>query len=254
MKGVFKILGVIALVAVIGFGMAACSGKSGGKTGGGVQGTSDSSGGGKAGVKVGGKSKPEDFGYWRNKENTGIRIFYYTGSGTDIVIPDSFEKLPVVEIYYKLFQENTDITSVSIPGTVKEIPEEAFKGCTRLKSVKLSNGLTKIGSGAFMECTSLTSIQIPEGITVIDNGTFSDCTALTEVQLPESLTTLNGAAFSGCKNLVKLNVPAALTNFPKYKSRYDDVEYSDIFGDSGKIPLATRDKLIAQGYPVGWGW
>jgi len=137
-----KVFGIAALAAVIGFSMAACSKKSGSKAGGGAQGTSDSSDDGKSVVKVGGKSKPEDFGYWRNKENTGVRIFDYTGSGTDIVIPDSFEKLPVVEFSYKLFQEDTDITSISIPGTVKEIPSEAFKGCTRLTSVKLSNGLT----------------------------------------------------------------------------------------------------------------
>jgi len=255
MKNAIKFLAIIALVAVIGLVMAACGGKkSNGKAGDGVQGNSDSSGGGKSSGKTGGKSKPEDFGYWRNKENTGVIVVYYTGNGTDIIIPDSFEKLPVVQIYEDLFKGDAEITSVLIPGTVKEISEGAFRGCTRLASVKLSNGLTSIGAGAFTGCTSLASIKIPEGITVIDDNTFSGCTALTDVQLPESLTTINRGAFSGCKNLVKLNVPAALTTFPKYKSRYDDIEYSDVFGDSGKIPLATRDKLIAQGYPAGWGW
>jgi hypothetical protein len=229
----------IALVAVIGFSMASC-----GKSGSAAAKSAES---GKTGDdtprKSGGKSKPEDFGYVRT--DGGIRIYYYTGSATDVVIPDTIERLPVVDVNFPyIFKGNDKLTSVVIPGTVKEIWDNAFNECTSLTTVTLSEGLTSIGEGAFRGCTSLKTVQIPESVTTIENNAFMECTSLTDVKLPQSLTTIGARTFSGCRNLVNLNVPTALTGFPN--APYNSYSYA--FSDCGKLPLAVRDKLKSQGY------
>jgi len=198
---------------------------------------------GKTGDKSGGANTPGDFGYVRGKG--GVVIAYYTGTGTDVVIPDTIDGLPVVDMYTSAFKENPAITSVTVPGTVKLIPGGAFSKCSGLVSVSLSGGTTEIGSGAFSGCTSLAAIVIPEGVTAIGGSAFEGCTSLAAVQLPESLTTLGASAFSGCVNLANLNVPAALTGFPNLSSAY---RYSYAFSGCYKIPLNVRDALKSQGY------
>jgi len=244
MKNTIKVFGIIAMTAVIGFSMAACG--KGGKSdkAGSAAAKSSESGktGGDAAVKSGGTSKPEDFGYVRT--NGGIRIYYYTGSSTDIVFPDTIESLSVVEVNNNIFKGDKEITSVVIPGSVKEIGNNAFEGCTSLKTVTLSKGTTSIGNGAFRGCTSLKTIQIPESVTTIDNNAFRGCTSLTDVKLPGSLTTIGAYVFYNCENLVNLNVPATLTSFPN--APYD--KYSYAFSDCCKLPVAVRDKLKSQGY------
>ena len=60
----------------------------------------------------------------------------YTVSG-DIIIPSSYEGQPVVEIAEYAFKDNTGITSVVVPESVKTIYSGAFGGCTSLREITL---------------------------------------------------------------------------------------------------------------------
>ena len=60
----------------------------------------------------------------------------YTVSG-DITIPSSYEGQPVVEIAEYAFKDNTGITSVVVPESVKTIYSGAFGGCTSLREITL---------------------------------------------------------------------------------------------------------------------
>ena len=46
----------------------------------------------------------------------------------------------------------TNLTSVSIPGSVTAIKEHTFEECTNLESVKMANGITLIDEHAFYNC------------------------------------------------------------------------------------------------------
>lgn len=74
-----------------------------------------------------------------------------------------------------------DPTSVSIPGTVKEICAGAFYGCSGLKSVKIPSGVTKIGAYAFDWCGNLRTLTIPKSVTAIKGDLSVDYTALDTV-------------------------------------------------------------------------
>ncbi|WP_049385222.1 leucine-rich repeat protein, partial [Metamycoplasma hominis] len=52
----------------------------------------------------------------------------------------------------------TNIKSITIPGSVKEIGERAFSDCTNLEELILNEGLEKIGDSAFSSCEWLNEV------------------------------------------------------------------------------------------------
>ena len=66
----------------------------------------------------------------------------------------------VTELGAQLFMDETWLTSVTIPGTIKKIGDKAFYG-TNLKSLILAEGLESIGDFAFAMNTNLTYVYIP---------------------------------------------------------------------------------------------
>ena len=67
---------------------------------------------------------------------------------------------------------DTKITSITIPSSVKEIGNGAFSSCYDLSQVALNEGLEKIGDSAFND-TKITSITIPSSVKEIGNNAFA---------------------------------------------------------------------------------
>ena len=59
------------------------------------------------------------------------------------------------------FSSCSDLTSVTIPGSVKEIYDRAFKYCSSLESVVMEEGVKMIYEDVFGDCFKLTSISFP---------------------------------------------------------------------------------------------
>ena len=76
--------------------------------------------------------------------------------------------------YWGNVNDNTTLTSVSIPNTMEEIGENAFKRCTALSTLRFAPGskLKTIGEYAFQGCSSITSLTIPDGVKNIGYGAF----------------------------------------------------------------------------------
>ena len=111
----------------------------------------------------------------------GVVIDDYTGSGSNIVIPDTVGGQPVTSIGSSVFENNQNITTVTIPETVTKIDASAFNGCSNLTNINLPEGLTEIGAGAFRECGNLTDIVLPESLTTIGNAAFQSCRSITGI-------------------------------------------------------------------------
>lgn len=139
----------------------------------------------------------------------------------------------------------SNIKSVTIPSTVKEIPEGAFFSCKKLTKVKLAEGLTTISDRAFESCEALTNITLPSSLTHIGNSAFMYCCALKSISVPDQVTFLGQLAFAYCENLKtatlsnsisemgnqvftschklkKANIPSGLTVIPRETFRYCD--------------------------------
>lgn len=71
------------------------------------------------------------------------------------------------------FENNTNITSVICPSSLKEIEDNAFCGCKNLKSVKLNEGLCIIGLDSFID-TALEEVHLPSTLEEMSITPF-DC-------------------------------------------------------------------------------
>ena len=145
----------------------------------------------------------EDWEYELNKEQTGVILTEYKGSGGQLVIPGELEGYPVVEIGAYAVNENINITGdLVIPDSVKKIGNNAFENCTRLNgALTLPDELESIGEYAFSNCNFTGTLKIPSGITVLNNFVFHGCDFEGQLVLPEETTYIGDSAFSDCRNL-----------------------------------------------------
>ena len=100
-------------------------------------------------------------------------VGYDISAPTQLVIPYTFNNLPVTSINGSAFQDFTNLVSVTIPDNVTVVPYRAFKGCTALETVNLPDNLTRIGAEAFQGCSSLKSIKIPAGVNTFGSDIFN---------------------------------------------------------------------------------
>ena len=139
-----------------------------------------------------------------------------TCTDTHIIIPDTYEGMPVTSIGYAAFHHSPSLTSIEIPDSVTSIGEDAFVGCYYLTSIEIPNSVTSIGNYAFIYCTSLTSIEIPDSVTSIGNWAFEECTSLTSIEIPNSVTSIGHRAFYNCKSLTSIEIPNSVTSIGHY--------------------------------------
>ena len=111
-----------------------------------------------------------DFTY--TVSNSTVSITKYSGSASEVEVPDNIDGYPVVSIGYGAFRKNTTLKKVSLPDT-----------------------LDYIGGSAFEECTSLEGIVIPENVKTVSGSAFYKCSSLAEVTIPDSVETIYSSSF-----------------------------------------------------------
>ena len=100
---------------------------------------------------------------WGLTKEGVITIAGYSGTSTEVIIPETING-----------------------HSVTSIGSDAFSGCSNLTSIEIPSSVTSIGKGAFFGCSSLTSIVIPNSVTNIGAYAFSDCSSLTIYCVAES--------------------------------------------------------------------
>ena len=148
---------------------------------------------------------------WSDNGDGTVTITGYTGTATNIIIPDTLDGKSVTVIGDYAFWNNR-LTSVVIPSSVTTIGNYAFS-YNQLTSVVIPSSVTTIGRGAFAE-NKLTSVTIPDSVTTIGNEAFYR-NQLTSVTIPSSVTTIGANAFQN-NQLTSVVIPSSVTTIGGY--------------------------------------
>lgn len=105
------------------------------------------------------------------------------GSCTDtkIVIPESYNGMPVRGIDNEAFKDCAELKSVTFPEGLVSIGNYAFSGCKKLTAIVIPESVDGIGVEAFYGCTSLKSVTIGKGCNEFVGGNFYDCRRLKDI-------------------------------------------------------------------------
>lgn len=159
---------------------------------------------------------------WKKREDGGLIITSYKGDKTEVTVPGKIGKDTVTALGMAFspaarattlevsdFRET--ITRITLPETITEICDDAFRVCLALESVNIPKTVTRIGANAFVCCRALREIDIPEGVLEISDNTFQHCDELKTVNIPDSVKKIGGFAFYDCESLENAALPSGLT-------------------------------------------
>lgn len=131
------------------------------------------------------------------------------------------------ELEESCFYKATNLTSISLPNTLKVIDFWCFNNCSKLALTSLPTSLTTIGGGAFSGCSSLLLSELPASLTTLIHGaaggatgyvadTFSGCTNITISSVPQNISDLGYKMFSGCSSIPSMDLhTTSITLIPK---------------------------------------
>jgi len=108
------------------------------------------------------------------------------------------------------FDHCIQLTSVTIPGSIKSIGGAAFWGCS-FETVSILDGVTTICDSAFFLCERMKKITIPNSVTSIGRAAFCQCKELKAVALPDGITNVADSLFYKCYELDTVNIPKSAT-------------------------------------------
>ena len=176
------------------------------------------------------------------------------GSCTDslLVIPDTYNDLPVKVISNEAFKGNNLIEKVVMTDNITHIGKLAFYECKNLNNIILSQSLDSIGSNAFYDTgiynntsnwnngvlyidnylikatKELTGdYEVKNGTVLISDSAFYLCENLSAVILPDSVLYINAHAFSYCKSLVLVEMSRNILEIEEYA--FNRCGISDIY-------------------------
>jgi len=169
----------------------------------------------------------------------------YTVTGYDsalpenVVIPSTYRNVAVTAIAERAFA-NSALKTVTIPESVTNVGDEAFRNCGNLTKV---NYLGTMESWIDKTCyfdsfpadyklyinnTSIDeNLVIPSSVAQIKSYSFRGVSNVKTITIPEGVTKLGARSFANCKNLTEIRFNATAC---------DDLEFfvCEVFTNSGK--------------------
>jgi hypothetical protein len=188
----------------------------------------------------------EEYRFKLNADGNGyiLEKYNYTSSDAkdEVVIPDTYEGLPVVEIENGAFAGHTTLKSVVIPEGVEIIGCYAFGGCSDLVDVTIPSSVIAIEDKAFERCSSLVEINIPQAVK-IGRYAFTWCSSLDKVsfgmEAEDVFYTVGYGAFENCKSLKTAELGPCYELIDEYAFAYCE-KLSEITLSSGLQKIGSQ--------------
>jgi hypothetical protein len=115
----------------------------------------------------------------------------------------------VTEIGDYAFRDSFGVDEVVIPGSVKTIGKGAFYHCY-LSKISMTYGLKEIGDLAFAYCQSLDGVFLPNTLQNIGDSAFRSCISLEYVRLPAANVIFGDSVFERCEKLRDVVIPEGI--------------------------------------------
>ncbi len=223
--------------------------------------------------------------------NTYITDCYYEGTIEDwcnIQISGTYYGLPFQSInnFYCLNENNEFYmpTTITIPGTIKEVKHNQFHSLRQITELILEEGVEVLQGDAFSNCSSLTKITLPKSIKEINtdyesiqevyyNGTITDWCSVkmdyyyynilynatkivmrdkngnyatpTEVVVPDTITEIGIGQFYNFRKLKSVTIPDSVTAI-KDSAFYNCSELTTVNISSNSSLIAIGNEAFAN--------
>jgi len=118
----------------------------------------------------------------------------------ELNIPNGYRTVDFFTVYGI---ERSLIQHITIPESVTQISEGAFRDMKNLKSVDINGNVMTIQKELFSGCSSLESIVIPESVKRIGDFVFEGCSALKTIEIRGNVSGIGKNAFTGCNPVVR---------------------------------------------------
>jgi hypothetical protein len=204
-----------------------------------------------------------------------------------INIPSSYRGEPVIAIGEFALCNCRNLTSVTIPNSVKSIGDGAFQDSRSLTSITIPNSVTSIGFAAFYDCrslqyneynnayylgnsnnpylvlveakyTNITTCGIYDNTRFICEYAFRNCTSLTSITIPDSVTSIGNSAFNNCDSLTSVTIGSGVKNIDMYAfsacSKLTSITIPDSVTSIGKSAFGGCSSLTSITFENTTGW
>lgn len=143
----------------------------------------------------------------------------------DIAVPETITvegvDYTVTELSEKAF-DGADITSLTLPSSIKKLGYESISFCTELKKVNVPASVEEIAEGTFGFCVGITDFTFEEGnnhfimesnmLMTADKKRLihlfyaEDKDATLNVTLPSTITSIDESALAGCRSVKEIKL------------------------------------------------
>ena len=165
-----------------------------------------------------------------------------------ITIPETIDNKPVVGIGAMAFRNQSQLTGISLPNTVRFIGNRAFQFCNNLTNINMSQTLvTRIEDYTFDSC-SLATLKLPQTVNYIGEGAFIRAGKINYI--PEVVTHIGAYAFA-YTSVTDLIINSNVTNIGA--NAFLACDSLTIYTSYNVAPTSWSTNWNYSNRPVVWG-
>ena len=169
--------------------------------------------------------------------------FSYIDKMTSLSLPSTLKGIG--EWAFGSYNQSCTIGQLNLPGGLEDIGKGAFEGWKQLSSVTIPASVKHLGSRAFMSCSALVRVNMNAEDCQINSKEyefripFNGCTGIEVVTIGEGVKRIPTQCFDGLENLMKVTISSTVEEIGDASPSNDNWELNFYGGFSNCTKLKT---------------